>query len=87
MLYGISRREWGRGFATEVALAMLRYGFERGGLTRMLAIADAENVASRRVLEKIGLTFEGYVLHEGREQARYAIQTEHLQTVPPPTRS
>jgi RimJ/RimL family protein N-acetyltransferase len=36
---------------------MLRYGFERGGLTRMLAIADAENVASRRVLEKIGLTF------------------------------
>ena len=87
MLYGIPRREWGRGFATEVALAMLRYGFERGGLTRMLAIADAENVASRRVLEKIGLTVEGYALHEGREQARYAIQTEHLQTVPPPTRS
>ena len=87
MLYGIPRREWGRGFATEVALAMLRYGFERGGLTRMLAIADAENVASRRVLEKIGMTFDGCVVNEGREKARYAIQTEHLQTVPPPTRS
>ncbi len=50
ILYGISPPEWGRGFATEVALAVLRYGFERAGLTRVLGIADAGNLSSRRVL-------------------------------------
>jgi [ribosomal protein S5]-alanine N-acetyltransferase len=86
ILYGISPPEWGRGFATEVALAVLRYGFERAGLTRILGIADAGNLASRRVLEKIGMTFEGYVVNEGREEARYAIQSEDLQRVLPPRR-
>lgn len=65
---------------------MLRYGFERDGLTRILGIADAENFASRRVLEKIGMTFEGYVVTEGREEARYAIRPEGFQRVVPTTR-
>jgi [ribosomal protein S5]-alanine N-acetyltransferase len=83
ILYGISPPEWGRGFATELALAVLRYGFERAALTRILGIADAGNVASRRVLEKTGMTFQGYVVNEGREEARYAIRAEDLQRVPP----
>src|SRR4028118_2227549 len=66
ILYGISSPEWGRGFATEVALAVLRYGFERAGLTRVLGVADAGNLASCRVLEKIGMTFRGTFLHAGR---------------------
>ena len=84
--YGISPPEWGRGFATEVALAVLRYGFERAGLSRVLGIADAGNFASRRVLEKIGMTFEGYVVNEDREEARYAIRAKDLQRVLPPQR-
>lgn len=87
VLYGISPPEWGRGYATEVALAVLRYGFERAGLTRVLGIADAENVASRRVLEKIGMTFQGLARHAGREEARYEIQPRDLLKVPPATRS
>jgi RimJ/RimL family protein N-acetyltransferase len=86
ILYGISPPEWGRGFATEVALAVLRYGFERAGLDRVLGIADAGNLASRRVLEKIGMTFEGCVVNEGREEARYAIRSEDFQRVLPPKR-
>ena len=65
---------------------MLRYGFERAGLDRVLGIADAGNLASRRVLEKIGMTFEGYVVNEGREEARYAIRSEDFQRVLPPKR-
>jgi RimJ/RimL family protein N-acetyltransferase len=65
-----------RGFATEFALALLRYGLERAGLTGALGIADAENVASRRVLEKVGMTFQGYILTGGRQEARYEIRRQ-----------
>ena len=86
ILYGISPAEWGRGFATEVALAVLRYGFERAALTRIVGIADAGNLASRRVLEKIGMTFEGYTVGEGREEAHYAIRAEDFRRVSPVAR-
>ncbi len=65
-----------RGFATEFALALLRYGLERAGLTGALGIADAENVASRRVLEKVGMTFQGYIFTGGRQEARYEIRRQ-----------
>ena len=86
VLYGISPAEWGRGYATEIAQAILRYGFETAGLTRIWGIADAENLASRRVLEKIGMTFEGYVVDDGREEARYAIRAEDCRRVSPAAR-
>jgi ribosomal-protein-alanine N-acetyltransferase len=86
ILYGISPPEWGRGFATEVALAVLRYGFERAGLTRVLGVADAGNLASRRVLEKIGMTFQGSFLNAGHREARYEIRSEDFQRVLPATR-
>ena len=54
VLYGIAPAQWGRGLATAVAFAVLRYGFEEAGLGRILGIDDKENAASRRVLEKIG---------------------------------
>ncbi len=77
-----------RGFATEFALALLRYGLERAGLTGALGIADAENVASHRVLEKVGMTFQGYILNGGRQEARYEIRRQQaLHRLPPATRS
>ncbi|CAA9519915.1 MAG: Acetyltransferase, GNAT family [uncultured Rubrobacteraceae bacterium] len=82
ILYGIQPPEWGRGFATEIAQAVLRYGFETAGLARVWGVADRENVASRRVLEKVGMTFEGLVVIDGREEARYAIRAEDLRSAP-----
>ena len=73
ILYGFAPTHWSRGYATEAAAAILRYGFEEAGLDRILGIADKDNAASRRVLEKIGMTFEGETLHEGREEARYSV--------------
>jgi [ribosomal protein S5]-alanine N-acetyltransferase len=78
VLYGISPSRWGEGLATEVALAMVRYGFEEAGLERILGIADTENAPSRRVLEKIGMTFEEHVIHEDCEEAHYSIQREEF---------
>ncbi|HEX6708967.1 MAG TPA: GNAT family N-acetyltransferase [Rubrobacter sp.] len=78
VLYGIAPSRWGEGFATEAAVAMLHYGFEEAGLDRILGIADRENVSSRRVLEKIGMTFDEHVLDGGREEIRYSIRRKEF---------
>jgi [ribosomal protein S5]-alanine N-acetyltransferase len=50
---------WGQGYATEAARAVLRYGFETVGLHRIYATHFAHNSASGRVLQKIGMRYEG----------------------------
>ena len=46
---------WGRGLATEGGAASLLYGFEKLGLDRIIAIAMPDNVASLRVMAKLGM--------------------------------
>ena len=48
---------WGKGIATEVSLAIIRYGFEILKLENIIGIADPMNIGSCRVLEKVGLKF------------------------------
>ncbi|MGA9343232.1 MAG: GNAT family N-acetyltransferase [Rhodanobacteraceae bacterium] len=50
---------WGRGYATEMGIAILRYGFVELGLPRVAGITDLPNTASQRVLEKCGLRRDG----------------------------
>jgi RimJ/RimL family protein N-acetyltransferase len=56
--YSLHRAFWGRGMATEASVASIRFGFETANLSRIVAIARPENVQSRRVMEKVGMTFE-----------------------------
>jgi RimJ/RimL family protein N-acetyltransferase len=53
--YRLRRAAWGRGYATEGARALVRKGFAELGVERVVATAYAEHLASRRVLEKVGL--------------------------------
>jgi RimJ/RimL family protein N-acetyltransferase len=48
---------WGQGLATEAANPIMKYGFEELDLKRIIGIAMEENVASCKILEKIGLKF------------------------------
>lgn len=50
---------WGKGYATEMSIALLRYGFGTLGLGRIVAITDPDNAASLRVLAKCGLRRDG----------------------------
>jgi ribosomal-protein-alanine N-acetyltransferase len=50
---------WGRGYATEAVRAIIEYGFVQLALDRVHADCYADNPASRRVLEKAGMTLEG----------------------------
>lgn len=55
--YHLAPTAWGDGLATEAARAVLEWGFEEGRLARVVAVIHPENLASRRVAEKCGLTF------------------------------
>ena len=57
--YWIGVEHWGRGYASEAALEVLRYGFEERGLERIFAAHYGRNPASGRVMQKIGMTYEG----------------------------
>ena len=64
LVYFISRNYWGKGYATEAAKTMLGFGFEQLELERIAGICMEHNTASRRVLEKIGMAYEGCGVHE-----------------------
>jgi RimJ/RimL family protein N-acetyltransferase len=57
--YCLGDAAWGQGFATEAAGALLGWAFDKLDLNRVQAEADTRNVASRRVLEKLGFVLEG----------------------------
>jgi len=56
--YTLERAYWGQGLASEAARAILQHGFEKLRLPRLICMIDPANSASRRVAEKIGMTFE-----------------------------
>lgn len=57
--FSLAKPAWGRGYATEMAAALVRYGFVDLEIHRITGIASLGNVASQRVLEKIGLRRRG----------------------------
>ncbi len=59
ILYGLAREHWGRGLAMEAARAVLHFGFEQVGLEDIFAGADLDNAASIRVMERLGMSYDG----------------------------
>ncbi len=57
--YWIGVPYWGNGYCTEAAMAVLHYGFTKLGLHRIAAHHLSRNPASGRVMEKIGMQYEG----------------------------
>lgn len=55
--YRLIPRYWGKGYATESAKAALEYGFTKMQLDEIIGTCNEQNLASRRALEKCGLTF------------------------------
>ena len=71
--YRFLRDHWGQGYATEAARAAIRFGFDEADLDRIVAVTLPTNHASRRVMEKCGLSFVGVVHVYGRTQVKYAL--------------
>lgn len=86
--YELDPRVWGHGFATEAAGAILAFGFERLDLHRVWAECVADNAASARVLEKLGLRREAHFRQHRWYRGRwwdtlvFAILAEEWQAAP-----
>jgi RimJ/RimL family protein N-acetyltransferase len=78
LLYGLEASYWGRGLATEAAGAVLRYAFDVAGLPEVVAGADPPNVASFRVMERLGMRADGEVTAGGRPTRRYRLGRAEL---------
>jgi len=71
--YGFFPAYWGRGFATEATLACLEHGWRELALPSIVAITLPVNVASRRVMEKTGMSYEREIVREGATHVLYRI--------------
>ncbi len=68
--YMLAPRHWGHGYGTEVASALVAFGFEQLRLERLSAVVAIENDRSRRVLENAGLRWEGLMRRHLRTRGR-----------------
>jgi ribosomal-protein-alanine N-acetyltransferase len=78
VLYALSKAYWRQGLATEAARASTRFGFEKVNLARLIALAVPENIASRRVLERLGFSYEKEVHYFGLDLVRYALPRDQF---------
>jgi ribosomal-protein-alanine N-acetyltransferase len=61
--YYIAPKHRGKELAAEAVKALLQFGFQEIGLTRIQARCDPDNIASERVMQKIGMKFDGFIEH------------------------
>jgi RimJ/RimL family protein N-acetyltransferase len=59
--YLVARPQWRQGYASEAAQALVDWAFAHPQIIRVWATCDAENLASARVLEKVGMVLEGRI--------------------------
>ena len=76
IVYHLAKAHWGKGYASEMARAALRFGFEERGFDRIVAIIKPQNAASIRVLDKVGLRFEKHARYYEIDVVQYEIKRE-----------
>lgn len=65
------KNQWRKGYASEAAKAVLRYGFETLKLDEIIGRVVSGNISSVRVLEKLNMQFQRYDTCHGFENTRY----------------
>ena len=73
IIYILKKEHWGKGYATEIARALVEYGFEERKLSSVIATVDTENKNSIHVLEKIGMSLDRTERDERGEFHVYSI--------------
>ena len=74
--YHVRRDLWSRGYATEAARACRDFGFVNLGVDRLISLIRPENLASRRVAEKNGMTISKEVIKADLLHYVYAIKRD-----------
>ncbi len=76
--YRFKQQYWGKGYATETALASLHYGFKDLKLQEINAAAGIDHIASNTILKKIGMQPSGTFKYEADLCNWYSIQNPYL---------
>lgn len=79
VVYHLAKQNWGKGLATELARAALRFGFQDRGFASIVAIAKPLNVASIHVMEKLGMKFEKEARYYDLDVVQYCIHRDEFQ--------
>ncbi len=74
--FDFKSKYWNNGYATEAAKTVLDFGFIKYEFDRISGWINPENVPSRRVAEKIGMTVEKSIVRGGKEQVLYTIHRD-----------
>lgn len=72
--YRFIPRYWGKGYATESSLKIMEFGFNKLNINTICGAAEIENIASNKILEKIGLKFINKFDFEGTEANWYELK-------------
>lgn len=76
--YILEKDSWGKGFATEIASRLIRFGFEELKLPKIFATIDEDNLSSVKVAEKCGMSFNRFEYDEQGRFLVYSIKAETL---------
>jgi ribosomal-protein-alanine N-acetyltransferase len=76
--YRVDEQFWGKGYASEAALAWLKYGFETMKIKTMEAAAHADNLASNRILKKMGMHCTGQYLEDAIYWNWYQLENKNF---------
>ena len=82
----VGSEHWRKGIATEAAQAWRDYAFAQLGLERIVSMISEENVASRRVAEKLGMAIERPAVWDGQPMLMYSARTQELRPGSSPAR-
>ena len=70
--YRLHKKFWGKGYATELASALIQWGFKHLSIEKIIAFVHPENGSSRRVMEKSGMRYQGVVPYKHLQLPCYA---------------
>jgi [ribosomal protein S5]-alanine N-acetyltransferase len=77
----LGAKYWNQGYGTEIGKEVLRYGFEKAGFQKIIGFAEPEHHHSRRLMERIGMTYIGEKKCRNKTYSFYEIyRTNFVQT-------
>ena len=82
LAYHFARASWNKGYATEAAGAVVSYGLGPLGLDSVMAVVVPENIGSWRVMEKIGMRYEGLADYYGLTGLKKYVAERHWWSSP-----
>ncbi|MBK8505262.1 MAG: GNAT family N-acetyltransferase [Saprospiraceae bacterium] len=77
--YRLASEFWGHGYATEISKGLLQFGFQLHELDEIVGVTRLDNEASKRVLEKCGLTYQHLAIYYNTEVLYYKITSRQWQ--------